>query len=559
QRLENFIEQNPRDPTLDLARLTLGELQLKEYFAGWEKKGTNRLRPTLTNGVQLALTNFNRVIAEFPQSPLLGKAWLLRGWCFWRDEKNVEAKASFAEAVARLPFSEDLAVARFKLADAQFKAGDFSGAMTNYDWVIQNNAKLEQVKTELLEPALYQMVRASLEQGDQSAAQKALRTILDLFPNRRTAERSLLLIGQDLTRQEMSDQARVLFSDFAKRFPDSPLAPELELAIAQTYIQEKNWPVVLEKYDQWVARFTNETLLPQVEFSRALTIARAGNETNALSLFTNFVGRFPSNSLTPLAQNWVADFYFNREQFAEAQKNYQRIYENFHPPSDLAGEARMMAGRAAYARQGFKEARDQFLALINDTNTPPPVLAQTYFALGDTIFAQFLESTNKPMEIFAEAITAFTKITTDFPNNILAPLAWGRLGDCHFQWASLKSDPKEFAAATNAYEKLLNSPLAGPASRNKAAVRLGMIFEPSQPEAALRYYAKVIYAGEESDPQWLKEAGLAAGKLCENQAQWTQAIQIYNRVLAALPALKPVLEKKILAAQTRIELQKSDR
>ncbi|MGI8964751.1 MAG: tetratricopeptide repeat protein, partial [Limisphaerales bacterium] len=98
QRLESFIKQNPRDPTLDLARLTLGELQLKEYFAGWEKKGTNRLTPTLTNGVQLALTNFNKVIAEFPESPLLGKAWLLRGWCFWRDQKNAEAKASFAQA-----------------------------------------------------------------------------------------------------------------------------------------------------------------------------------------------------------------------------------------------------------------------------------------------------------------------------------------------------------------------------------------------------------------------------------------------------------------------------
>ena len=55
--------------------------------------------------------------------------------------------------------------------------------------------------------------------------------------------------------------------------------------------------------------------------------------------------------------------------------------------------------------------------------------------------------------------------------------------------------------------------------------------------------------GEAPDPFWLKEAGLAAGKLAEYRQQREVAINIYKRLEAKLPPLRDLLEKRIDAVK----------
>ena len=103
-----------------------------------------------------------------------------------------------------------------------------------------------------------------------------------------------------------------------------------------------------------------DLLLPEVEFHLALAYDKAGMESNALAQFTNFVARFPSNSLAPWAQNWVADFYYNQEDFQSAEKNYQMLYQKFRGAGDLAWQARLLAGKAALANQEVDDAAPVF-------------------------------------------------------------------------------------------------------------------------------------------------------------------------------------------------------
>ena len=58
--------------------------------------------------------------------------------------------------------------------------------------------------------------------------------------------------------------------------------------------------------------FTNSSARPQAEYYRAQATYQAGQKTNALTLFTNFVAQFPTNDFAPLAQLWVADYYYRR-------------------------------------------------------------------------------------------------------------------------------------------------------------------------------------------------------------------------------------------------------
>ena len=53
------------------------------------------------------------------------------------------------------------------------------------------------------------------------------------------------------------------------------------------------------------------------------------------------------------------------------------------------------------------------------------------------------------------------------------------------------------------------------------------------------------------------QAGVNAAQVCEEQKRWAAAIKIYQRVLNAAPALRPVLEKKIAAAQRMMDAERN--
>ncbi|MEP6663839.1 MAG: tetratricopeptide repeat protein, partial [Verrucomicrobiota bacterium] len=551
-RLENFIAQNAEDSSLDLALITLGELRLKQFVAA-----TNGAVVSTNLFLEKAMTNFNSVIADYPHSSNLGKAHLDRGWCDWLKEDFAAAENDFKEAVRLLPVSADGAVARFKLAETQLRRANFPDSIANFQLLLRDYGKKEDVKTGLLEPALFQLARASIETGNAAEAESAMKRLLTEFSNSRFGEKSLLLVGGYFSRNGQPEEARKLFQDFLKTFPDARQTAEVKLALAQGLVQEKKWPEALAEYDAWVTNFAGSPLLAQGEFYRALTYEKAGQETNAFNLLTNYVTRFPSNELAALAQNWVADFFWNHGDYRNAEKSYQELYQKFNPAPPLAYEARLMAGRAAYGRSDYTEASKYYKKLIElldqDTHAPGMIKADTWFALGEALFQNFLINTNWVTEDFREAIAALTRVTKDFPTNAVAGAAWGRMGDYYFQWAGLNEAEAvtRYQRAIECYGVARDAPAADVSTRSEGEVGVGNVCVKRAEretvankklwlDAALKSYANVwteknLREGESFDPKWFYEAGLAAAKICENSERWEQALEIYRRLQSRLP------------------------
>ncbi len=556
KHLETFIEERPKDPALDVARLSLGELDLKAYNAALRSPPAADSAAAATNLLQSAITNFDRVIADFPQSPLLGKVHLDRGWCDWLQGHVREAQTNFSEAVQRLPLSEDQAIARFKLADTQYSQTNYPAALTNYNLVVQSAQSLPPIKEGLFDEALYQIVRCAIACGDEKTASAAAEKIQSLYPNSLFVDRALLLFGEDQNRRRNYGEARKTFSQLLDKFPNTTVRPQVQLAIAQSYAQESLWADAATQYDQWVAKFPRNPLLAQAEFCRALAYDKAGKETNAFMLFTNFVARFPSNTFAAWAQNWIADAYFNQDAYVPAEKAYQELYQRYPASGELAYQARLMAARAALAGQRAPDASSYLLELINDTNAPALIVSQAHFAFGDAKVQQFHDSLKEPTctNYFREALAAFSILTNGVPTNATAPLAMGRIGDCYFAWATDKSEPALFDSAIAAFSSAAAMPQATIETRSQAEVGIGRCYEAQgKLDLALEHYSKVIPDFSEDPTRfnsfWAKEAGVRAAAVCEAQQQWDKAVNVYNRVKNLFPALRPTLDKKIAAAQ----------
>ncbi|HEY2952199.1 MAG TPA: tetratricopeptide repeat protein, partial [Verrucomicrobiae bacterium] len=407
RKLEEFLAKSPEDAASDVVLLTLGELRLKEYLAPGTTAVTNGLAIASTNLLEQALTHLNRLIKDYPQSPLLGKAQLDRGWSLWVDGKTKESLPAFKAAAEQLPFSENQAVAKFKLADVQFFVNDYTNAARNFRAVVNDYGSLPRIRETLLDRALYQMLRASIELQDDASADEAMGKLLEWYPESSFSDRSMLLVGQKKIQQGRAEDALAVFHDFVKRFPHSPLRPEVDLALGRAYVQKGDWSAAIAQYDDWVARFPTNELRPRAEFNRAWANYQGGRETNAFSLFTNFVVQFPTDELAPQARNWVANYYYGQKNFTDAEIHFQLLFQNTNwQNSPLVYQARLMAGAAAYARQGYKDATNYFLALLNDRGASN-LWEEAFFALGDTMIQ---DPEAKSPQKYDEAKVAFGKI-----------------------------------------------------------------------------------------------------------------------------------------------------
>jgi tetratricopeptide (TPR) repeat protein len=573
QLLEGYVTLRTNGAALDLARLSLGELHLKIFYSPALEQKTNDSAVAVTNYLQQALANFDRVISNFPASTLVAKARLDRGWCYWEETNIVGARtnlagarADFQAAADSLSSSPAQAVARFKLADVEFYQHDYGNAVSNYNRLLHDYANVESVTNGgLFDQALYQIVEASLAVGDQNGAEAALRKILDWYPSSLFGDRGQLLLGE--SKRYDYAMARQVFNDLLNRSPNTRLLPEVQYQIARTYEQEGNWAQALREYDRWVSRHATNAplLLPRVEYARALVYGKAGMETNALALFTNFVAAYPTNSLAPWAQNWVADYYFNQGDNQKAERNYELLYQAFPNAGDLPYQARLLAGRAALARQGTLEARQYFSDLVAMTNAPANLVAQGWFALSDTIWQQFQDNPTN-VTYFNEAIKAISNLTNGVATNAVAIQAYGRLGDYYMQWGDMqweqKHDPKVYTDAVQMYQIITNFPPANVdvATRSQAEVALGRVAErQGQTDQALAHYCKVLYEldPDHFDPFWVEQAGVAAAQIYERQQQWDKAVKVRQRVLQAVPSLRAALQKTIMADQGEADRAKN--
>lgn len=560
-KLESFLAQFPTNSTADLALLTIGELRLRQFESALMTNHTTAAvtnSPDATNYLMQAVKAFRDLPQNYLRSSLLGKAQLDLGWCHWLAGELTNSEAAFQKAVALLPPSSDQANALFKLADTQFRLGQYPAAISNYNGLVDRYAEWPEVRTNLSEHALYQVLCASQANQDLNHSTNALVKLLSWFPEGAYTDRALRLSGQQMGPQYPSI-VRALYCEVAKSATNSQLLPELQLAIASTYETENKWEDAARLYDAWVTTFTNAPALGRAEYLRASANDRAGHETNALIQFTNFVARFPTNEYAPLAQWRVADYLCRAGNLQQAEINYKTVFLNW-PASSLAYPARMMAGRMAVDRQDWDHAPDYFLGLYNDQNCPANLRGQALFAYGDTLMSR--DSTNK-LSDYREAFKTFDLICKSYPTNQIGALAWGQKAICLLQLAQI---PQDLSLVTNGFQMVIDSTNAGATARSIAQVGLGFTLEKiadtkTEPEKtdllneARLHYARVFYdkdflrEGEEPDSFWTREAGTRLERLAERLQLREQAINIYRRLQEMFPALR--LEEKIKALRSQ--------
>lgn len=561
--------QPPPDPAALVARLAVAELRLQQHFLSTP--------PPVAPSTNLAQARLlvSGVLSNNPASGLAGRAWYDLGWIELASipprTPSPPALEAFSRSASLLPSSPLQALALFKSADCLMLASNPAAAATQYVRVVREYGTRPSLDRGVLERALYQGALAALVAGQQSLANELAGRAVVEFPEGAFRDDTRVLYGQTLARLDPPGLAREVLQQLATRLTNSPALPEIQLNVARSYFRERSWSNALQHLDDWTRSNPGHASIARAEFEQAWAAFRTGNDARAHNLFTNFLGRHPDHPSAPQAQMWVGDHLFRNGQFTAAEAAYQLVYQRTNwPISRLTHDARLMAGRAAYSRQGYKDAKPYFLWLI--ANGPPAItnslipgelVARAYFALGDC-FLQDPEGDDK----LNNAMTAFYNVIDKFPGSREALLARGKLANAHVARAAL--DPSQaataYAEATRLYREILNP--AAPAeigARSQAEIGLATVLEKqaagAQPpdrerlmnEALARllhvFHAGNLQPGESASPFWLNRAGIEAARLAEALSQREQAASLYESLARTFPTSATAFQQR--AAQLR--------
>lgn len=509
-----------------------------------------------TNEVYLAVADCDVLISNHPTSPFLGKALLVKGWALAVAGNLSNSMVALQAAVPRLDSPRDRALATFKLADVRLAQGDVSGALSNYLEVVSYQEPGPGATNNLHTRALYQVVVCASRSGLQSAAEDALRKILELDPHGATAQTALFYFGINAMHTGRYTNAVHAFAEFCTRFPDSELVPRAQFMMARLLHANGDLPGSLALYERLVTNSQAGPILPMIQYNRALALHSAGDQSNAAAIMHQLTTL--TNGLAASAQFWLGDYYFARGDYSRAEENYQLVFQRW-PRSELAARARMNAGRAAVARLGFNDATAYFLAVANDQTSPPEMVAEALFAYGDALARAPATDPTRPLANFEEAIRAFGKLQQLYPTNELAVRAAGRIGDCYLQLAA--QNPNFYESAARAYASVLTNSLATVPVRSQAEVGLGLVLEkqaalkpgtnaPALAQQALTHYMRVVYGenlapGEQPNPFWVKEAAQRAFRLMEELQMLEQQQRLVEYLRNRLPGVARSLETRM--------------
>lgn len=135
---------------------------------------------------------------------------------------------------------------------------------------------------------------------------------------------------------------------------------------------------------------------------------------------------------------------------------------------------------------------------------------------------------------FSDALTLYDRILAGEPPSEVRHAALMEKADTLFALGS--EDPGKFSEAAAVYAGLAADTAAPADWRDQAACkRAAALAKAGQTEAALAAYREVLARppGTAADHFWFYKAGLEAGRLLEEQKDWSAAIAVYDKMASA--------------------------
>ncbi len=552
--LEQFIDDHPADPSLpvlfaklntlyqaerkaspnELRRWARDRAEPRRAFALWGL-ARSQLRSGDRAAALATLARIDRTAVQ--QLPSLGPAFLEQARLLLADGQWDAAIRAAETARRQNPTPAFAPEADWLRAEASYRAGRLAQAAPIFEEIAQGDSNL--ASAAYFNAALCWL---RLEEPEKFASD--YRRI----SNQPAQQGELLLEEGALEAAQGKAEAANSFQKFIRDFPQSPRVAEAWVALAELAFHAREPDLDTARQDLARARLGRPApaALERADYLEIwlADAAPAAEKSQVIAAALAFLQKHPGSAFTPEVRMKLAEVYFRRQDFANAQTQFELLAQQ-NPQAALAEKALFFAGRAALSSMGAASL-DHALALFDQVvklNGELKWPARNE----EAAIERRLGKNSDALAIYDEVLKNPAK-----PPDRREALCGE--GDVYYEMGA--SDPQSYRRAIEFFEKLANDPGVPAHWRNQAEFKKGKALEKlNDRTGALATYYRVIEGGGGPDREheyfWFYKAGFNAAHLLEEASDWKAAVAVYRKLAAVGGARSE--EAKTRLTQLRME------
>jgi thioredoxin-like negative regulator of GroEL/TolA-binding protein len=538
--LEDFIEHHPQDAGLAQIFAKLDELYRAERKPGrgqLERWAHDPAQPRRAFALwylarhelhaghrERALKSFAELRASPVKFAALAPAFLEFARLELEDRRYDEALGILTDARALKPDPAVLDRISLLAAQAEYRAKRFPSATAGFEQVAHSSSALATLST-------FNAAVGWLQQENH------VRFVADYQEFVRKGgdkeSQAELRLEEGLLQAANGDQkAANSLQEFLRDFPGNRRASEARVALAELAFHAS--PPRLDEARQYLAKALTPTADPTPtaqERGDYLAIwiedATNANGDKVIQLAKRFLRNHRGSALIPAAQMKLAEVYYRRQDFANAQTQFEILAEQ-DPTGPLAEKALFFAAKSAGSSMGA-HSLEQAIVLFDKVVHLNGALK--WAARNEQAVIE--RKLGKPQD----ALALYDEVLKGDAQPAEKREALCGTGDIFFEMGL--NDPKNYQRAIASYDQLTEADRDGTAHwRNQALFKKGECLEKEakRPEALAAFYQVLENEQQTSRPHelfWFYKAGFSAGRLLEDDAKWQSAVAVYQKLAAA--------------------------
>lgn len=337
-------------------------------------------------------------------------------------------------------------------------------------------------------------------------------------------------LEQALTQAEKGDKgAARSFQQFIHDFPKNPRVSEAWVGLAELSFHSS--PPHLEEARKNLAHAANANptaaAKERADYLRIwIEEASGGNEAQVIELAKKFLEQHEAEPFAPEVRMKLAELYYRRQDFANAQTQFEIIAKQ-HPGDSLAERALFFAAESAMSSMG-EHALDRAIVLFD----------QVVQGNGELRWAARNEQAviERKLGKPKDALALYDEVLKSNAGAAEKREALCGKGDIFLEMSA--TDPANYQRAIEIYDRLASDKEAPIHWRNQALFKKGLCLEKNNDRAgALAAFYKILEDDTSSEQRrelfWFYKAGFNAARLLEEDSKWESAAAIYDKLVAS--------------------------
>ncbi|MFM7195615.1 MAG: tetratricopeptide repeat protein, partial [Bacteroidota bacterium] len=322
----------------------------------------------------------DRMIARYPQSVYYDEAIFQRAQLEFEESNYQSAEAGYSQLIQSRPTSRFVPFAYVRRAASRFNLKAFGKTADDYTYVLKNFPG-HPATDDILLP-LQEALTLAGRPGDFDGL---LKDYKQANPDAKGVESVEFESARNLYFNQEYQRAIASLSAYIITYPESPRVTEARYYRAEAFYRQKDLTSALRSYYE---------IADAVEFASASKVAarigeiesKTGNCQKALAAYQR-LGRL-SSSPKEKFNSWAGqmDCHFNLSAYDSAVTYAARILADPGTSATLQSRAGLVTGKVWQAKGAYDEAKDEFLAVIN--NSQDEFGAEARYRLAEIQFSQ---------------------------------------------------------------------------------------------------------------------------------------------------------------------------